>query len=461
MKYEKPILASWTVFLFFLAMPASSAFVNGSATYNITISNIDYAAYDGHSANYNIDFSLVPQYVGYNESNNYNTTYGFYGGVNYTGYSVGGPFDVSIDAPASVTVSSAATATVEMINQNPDFGEDVYLEYWIIDASGNTESSGSKTVYVGSLSTVSTTVSLTAPATTGTYTYRARITWSTIYTANASDTFTVVAAAAPSEGPSKTPSGPSISVPVLRITEYPSNITIEQGDFKYFIVEVSNIGSALASNAMLLITRLDQFWYSIEPQSDDIFAGQNESFALKFKIPDDAGIGPYNFSIKAVSGSVTHSVNSTLNIVAAEKTDIKIKDIQAFAVEQRLKANQTGKLQLIIQNNGQTNTTVTVQLAVPGSWEIDSSTITRTITAGEESIFEFTVFPGEAGTYEVVALVNYGSAEESRMIAVVVEEALFELTQEQLESLLMITGLVVICILIMTGLRFLRRKNIY
>jgi len=457
---ENKALVLWAccsvlIFVFLLALPlwsvTVSAWVGNSTNYNITISNIDYAAYDGHSANFNIDFSLVEQYVGWNESPSFNTSYGFYAGVNYTGYSVGGPFDISIDADDPVTVSTTATATVTLTNQNPDFFEDALLEYWIEDQTGAVISQGSQTVYVGSLSTVVTTVTLAAPGSTGVFIYYARVTWSSIYTASASDSFTVIAAA-PSPGP-----GPGPSVPILRIIQYPKNITIERGDFAYFTIKVKNIGGAIARNTVLLIENLSQYWFSVEPQSMDIAAGENKSYALKFQIPSDAEIGSYDFVLEAVSGSKKHRVSSTLNIVSAIPVDIRIVDIQIVPLEQRLKVNETGKIYIFVQNTGDKNTSVTLQLPVPDSWSIENETITKIVNVNDINIFEFIVTPHEVGTFELIISMTYENKIETRAIVVVVEDVVPE--EEEFWLWFLIIILIILGAILMKEFDLARRKK--
>ena len=435
---KKKKLYAAVAILFIIALPLCSAFTGTSASYNMNISNINYAAYDGHSNNYNIDFSLVEQYVGSNETVNYNVSYGFYKGVDYTGYSVGGPFDISIDAPASVTASSTATATVELTNQNPDFGEDAYIEYWIEDLPGNTISSGSKTVYVGALSTVETSVSLTAPSAAAVHVYYARVTWSNVYTATASDSFDVTAA-----GVTPTPGGGTGGglAPALRITQYPKNITVVQGELAYFIVEVSNVGNQEARNTVLLVENISQYWFSVEPQSIEIDKKSNESFALKFQIPADAETGSYSFSLKAVSGSVSNEKAGTLNIVAAPLHEISIIDIQTLPVEHTLKVNETGSIRVITKNNGDENTVVTMNMQVPDNWHIEDETLSHNILAGQEKAFEFVVLPHEAGTFDILISMSYGNEERIKHIAIVVESEAAE-EEEGLNPLFVVVVIV-------------------
>ncbi len=407
------------IWLFSLIITPCSAIHGNSAHYNITISNVDYAAYDGHSANFNIDFSLIDQYVGVNGSPSFNTTYGFYGGVNFTGYSVGGPFDISIVATDPVTASSSATAIITLVNQNPDFGEDALVEYWIEDGVGNVITTGSKTVYVGSLSTVQTTASLDAPANAGVYVYYGRVTWSTLYTASASDSFTVTAA--PDDGGDGGGGGGAPARPILRITEYPQNISLEQDDFVFYEIEVSNIGKKEADNTILVISGLSQYWFSVEPQNVDIAAGANESFALRLQIPYNAELGSYDFTIKAVSGSAEYEVNSTLNIIAEAADEVRISDVQLWP--SIFFVNQTGKLLVYIENSGSINTVATVSISAPNSWEMDQTNETKTISPGEENIFEFNAIPSHTGTYSIEIAMTATGYEDRKTIAVVVEES--------------------------------------
>jgi len=350
MKIGFLVLFVSSLFLFTNATSCYAIYGN-STNYEMPISNINFYCSDEHSTNYNVDLSFVDQWVGTNGSAHYNGSFGFYGAVNYTGYSTGGPFDISINAPASVTASSTVTADVQLINQNPGFGEDAFLEYWIIDSSNKNIGSGSKTVYVGAPTTVETMVSLTAPSTTGTYTYVARVTWSTVYTANASDTFTVTSAPGGGDGGGDGGGGASGTryVPVLMITEYPKNISLERSDFGHYVVEVSNIGGATAVNAFLQILNLSQCcFFSIEPDGINIEKNTSESFALRINVPQDAALGSYNFSIKAIGGSASNEVNSQLNVMEIVQKDVRIVDIYP----ETLQVNEIGFVRVFVNNTG-------------------------------------------------------------------------------------------------------------
>ncbi len=407
------------IVLFFSAMPLCSAWTLVSTNYNISISNINFGCYDKHSASYNIDYSLVDQYVGWNNTNNFNVTFGFYGAVNYTGYSVGGPFDISIDAPASVTASSTATATVQLTNQNPDFGEDVLVSYWITNTGGSTVASGSKTVYVGALSTATTSVSLTAPSSAGNCVYHAMVTWSTTYTATATDSFTVTAAPAAGEEPPGGGGG-TPRVPVLRIIDYPDSIIMGQDDFEYFIVKVKNIGEKKATETFLRILNLSQQCFvSVVPESAEIEPNSTANYVFELRTREDAEPGAYDFTVRAVSGSVSHEVDSVLNIVRVIPDMVRIKDVQV--IPDVLQANHTGTVHVLVRSNKTTSTNVTVELLIPYTWKIEENNITKSVGPGEETAFNFTVLPETEGTFEFIVSMTYDGKKESRAVAVAVE----------------------------------------
>jgi len=428
------------ILLFFSTTPLCSAFTGNGSVYEIPISNMNYACYDGHGDDYNMDFSLVDQFVGTNNTDKYNTTYGFYGAVNYTGYSVGGPFDISIDAPASVTAFTATSATVQLTNQNPDFGEDSYLEYWIENAAGTTVTSGAKTVYVGSLSTVRTTVSLTAPGSAGTYYYYARVTWSTSYTASAYDTFTVTTVAGGEEPPG---GGGTPRVTILDITEYPTNIILAQDDFAYYTIEVSNKGNKKAEDTFLHLINLGQYcMYSVVPESMDIEPYSNGTFSLKIDVPEDAETGAHEFSIKAMSGSVEDEVSSILNIIMVQpEHEIKITNMKT--VPDVLSVDEAGKIQVFVENEMEKNTSVTMSISLPDVIELDTNSITKVLEADKEDLFEFLVIPKQAGTFEVTVEMSYDGKTKSKMIPVV---CLISEEEEYSNALLIVT-IVLVCVM--------------
>jgi len=111
--------------------------------------------------------------------------------ISIPGY--GGPFDIEVDAPTSVSPSTPITADIDLINMNQDVSKDVRVDYWITDTENNTISGleGMKMVLANSLENTSTTGNLTSPSSSGTYRFWAKVTWITGLTAETFDSFTV------------------------------------------------------------------------------------------------------------------------------------------------------------------------------------------------------------------------------------------------------------------------------
>jgi len=121
----------------------------------------------------------------------------------------GGPADVIVYAPASVSSSTSFQSTISIINQNPDIGQDFVIDYWITNDNENTNyTSGQQTIYVAASGQTNATAILSSPSAAGNYKLRALTSWAG-GTASAYDSFSV-AALANTEAPSTTaPSGGS------------------------------------------------------------------------------------------------------------------------------------------------------------------------------------------------------------------------------------------------------------
>ncbi|MGV8142841.1 MAG: right-handed parallel beta-helix repeat-containing protein [Candidatus Pacearchaeota archaeon] len=88
----------------------------------------------------------------------------------------GGPADTIVYAQASVSPSASFDTTIEIINQNPDVGQNFIADYWITDDTETTNySSGQQTIYVGASGRTNLTATLTSPSTPGNYKLRALV----------------------------------------------------------------------------------------------------------------------------------------------------------------------------------------------------------------------------------------------------------------------------------------------
>ncbi len=96
--------------------------------------------------------------------------------VQIPGY--GGPADTIVYAPASVSSSTSFDSIVQIINQNPDIGQNFVLDYWITNDGETTNyTSGQVTVYVAASESLNNTVSLVSPSSPGTYRLRASVSY--------------------------------------------------------------------------------------------------------------------------------------------------------------------------------------------------------------------------------------------------------------------------------------------
>jgi sporulation protein YlmC with PRC-barrel domain len=116
--------------------------------------------------------------------------------VSVPGY--GGPADLILEAPESVSAGGVISVIIDIKNVNPDIGQDFVLDYWITSNDENVNySSGEQTLFVGANSTVSASASLTAPGSEGVYKMKAIVAW-VAGTASAFDSFVVTGVEEPS-----------------------------------------------------------------------------------------------------------------------------------------------------------------------------------------------------------------------------------------------------------------------
>ncbi|MCX6707597.1 MAG: hypothetical protein NT001_05665, partial [Candidatus Woesearchaeota archaeon] len=90
----------------------------------------------------------------------------------------GGPADTIVYAPAYVSASTSFDSVINITNMNPDIGLNFVVDYWITNNAETVNyTSGQRTLLVGALSSVNTTVTLTSPSSAGTYKLRASVSY--------------------------------------------------------------------------------------------------------------------------------------------------------------------------------------------------------------------------------------------------------------------------------------------
>ncbi|MCX6750069.1 MAG: hypothetical protein NTZ83_01285 [Candidatus Pacearchaeota archaeon] len=122
----------------------------------------------------------------------------------------GGPNDVSINAPTSVSPNTNFNAVMTVKNKNKDIGQDFILNYWLLSNNESiTYSTGAQTLYVGANdNTNSTTIVFLSPSSDGTYKIRANVTGTGV-NVQATALSTIVVTSSANETPENHPKGGS------------------------------------------------------------------------------------------------------------------------------------------------------------------------------------------------------------------------------------------------------------
>ena len=90
----------------------------------------------------------------------------------------GGPADTIVYAPSSVNLSTSFDTTINIINQNPDIGQNFIADYWITNVAETINySAGQQTIYVPALGSTNLTATLTSPNLLGNYRFRALVSY--------------------------------------------------------------------------------------------------------------------------------------------------------------------------------------------------------------------------------------------------------------------------------------------
>jgi len=358
----------------------------------------------------------------------------------------GGPADVSVSVPSSVSVGGTIVGNITITNMNPDIGQDFTVDYFITSLDEATNySSGQKTIYVGASSTNSTLGSLSVPGQAGTYDYKAVVSWIGD-SASASATFTATEAA-----PTIAPTGPTggamrLGKGEIKISEYPE-ITIEQGSVEFYSITVENNGTASVHNVELTLEGISREWYSLIPERvDDLLKGKSQVFILKITTPLDAEPKFYPVDIKASCDEGLDLISISFEVVPrAVEEPFRIVDIQVLT--QKLLLNEKGTLMILVENVGDEDLNVVASLTLPEGWFIDEKEVTKVIPQKTESILRFNITPIETGAHRLVLNGNYNGKEFSKEISVYVEEIITipSISWQWFIVLIVLAGLTTIC----------------
>ncbi|RLG56867.1 MAG: hypothetical protein DRN95_06265, partial [Candidatus Hydrothermarchaeota archaeon] len=206
----------------------------------------------------------------------------------------------SISSNCGVTGTPGEEVTISSINPN---GTQVCYVAWTITA-GSSEGTGTSTVNGTSgiwFNNLSFSTNVYVPSTT-----------------------TTTTAASTSTSTTTTTTIPVEEAVYLNITDYPSLVEIEQGQNKSISVTVKNINDTISQTVSLTILNMSSNWYDVSPSSVLISYGDNYTFNITFKIPENASVMDYKGMFKAYSGYGSDFQRFTLRVIPGSKLQAEI-----------------------------------------------------------------------------------------------------------------------------------------
>ncbi|MEM5785583.1 MAG: hypothetical protein QW469_03570 [Candidatus Aenigmatarchaeota archaeon] len=100
----------------------------------------------------------------------------------------------------------------------------------------------------------------------------------------------------------------------LLITDYPSQILIEQGQTYNAIIRVKNTGNLSLLNVKVWVLNISSSWW-VQPEPQNIPYGQEITFNVQFNIPKTANAGTYYIKFIANTTGVSTSASSVLKVL--------------------------------------------------------------------------------------------------------------------------------------------------
>ena len=110
----------------------------------------------------------------------------------------------------------------------------------------------------------------------------------------------------------------------MNITDYPSLVSVEQGENKSVSVTVKNINDTVDQSVSLSILNLTSSWYSVDPSFATINHGNSRNFNVTFKIPENASVMDYKGMFKAYSSYGSTFQRFTLRVTPGAKLQAEI-----------------------------------------------------------------------------------------------------------------------------------------
>lgn len=150
--------------------------------------------------------------------------------------------------------------------------------------------------------------------------------------------------------------------PALDITDYPAQLSLEKGWFKYVTVQVNNSGTVELRSVAMSVEGLPEAWVEHQtPQIAALPAGNPANFTLRFMVPGDARTQRYIVKFTAASDKASDAKISDVGVFGSS-SEVILQDIQSL----RSRLNYLNELANIAERDGKNATVARAKLARAG-----------------------------------------------------------------------------------------------
>jgi hypothetical protein len=189
----------------------------------------------------------------------------------------------------------------------------------------------------------------------------------------------------------------------ILITEYPSEMTVRQGDFEFFMLKVKNGGEGNLSELALSVENISPDWLSVEQDKKSLAPNEEASFVVKIIVPLNAEpkdyLGQFVFSAK----EDRKEVSSVLSVLEKGLAEVRFLDVRISKME----TNGYGEIETTLQNVGSEDLNLSVLLLSPRDWQVERNEFDLILKSGQQKKILFIVNASyRSGVRELVLLVK-------------------------------------------------------
>ncbi|MCS7134874.1 MAG: hypothetical protein NZ893_00325, partial [Candidatus Aenigmarchaeota archaeon] len=250
----------------------------------------------------------------------------------------GGPYDVRLELlKTEVPIGDYLDFNL-IIENKGETSQDVDVEYWISDSSGNIYYYNSEALYTPAYSnqTFPRRAFVFSTQQTGMYWLNVKVTYDLVQQPIKKNvTFLVIPAVTTTippvmpglpgvpPAPEVPPLAPVVeeeAISKISIVEYPIEIGVESGWSRYPTIKVKNIGNTVLHNIKILITGIPKKWFLIEPEViDSLRLNEVAIFSLRITVPSGEKTREYPFKIVAISNETIDEKTSVLFVFSSRE----------------------------------------------------------------------------------------------------------------------------------------------